>query len=875
MKLLRKLRALFQKRRLDREMAEEMRAHVELQAQRNIAAGLSPEEARYAAQRQFGGMEQIGEIAREQRGFVWVENFLQDLRFALRQFAKAPGFTAVAVLSLAFGIGANTGIFSVVNALVFRPLPYDDPARLVWAEEITKAGASSAVPGPHFLAWREQSRSLERIAAISGQRGTLTGAGEPVMLNFGAVSEEFFPLLGVQLLRGRNFSKAEDQPGGEHVVILSHALWQRQFEADPNVVGRSIRLDDTVFTVIGVLPASFRYFQPFELWVPLALDPQREHGNNQISMVGVVGRLGPGMAREQALAELAAISQRENALSPAGNPIFENLTRLVPLQEKLLGGTRRALLVLLGAVGLILLVACTNVASLTLARTAARQRELAMRAALGASRSRLARQLLTECLLLAAGGAAAGLLMAYGLTRTLAALNAVQSMGGVARLNAIAIEPRVLGFTFLVALLAALAVGLLPAFQLSRLSLDSVLKESGRSGVHSARLRIPLTVLEVALAVMLLVGAGLHLRSFAKLLAVDPGFRAENLLTARLSLAPSYADKARRVQFYDQALQRLAALPGVAAVGAISELPLTDFNLSGWLRVENRPRTAAMNEPPVPIGAASPGYFRVMNIPLRAGRVFNEGDTGVAPPVVILSEALARRLFPDADPLGQRLFVPGAGAPWSTIVGIVGDVHHLGLDKEISPAAYLSYAQSGPGQMAFVLRGTVDPLSLATAVRGVVHALDDTLPVFDVLTMEQRLGAAVSTRSFNLLLLGAFALLALILATIGVYSVISCIITQRTHEVGVRMALGAQAADIIHLFIKQGMAPVVGGVAAGLLGAVVLTRVMASQLFGVSATDPLTFGGVALLLAVVALAACWFPARRAAKVDPMTALRCE
>ena len=811
--------------------------------------------------------------------YRWEDEMFQDIRFGIRMLLKQKGFTAVAVLTLALGIGANTAIFSVVNALILRPLPYPDAERLVWVEEVSKkTNTNQPAWGAHFLDWQEHGQTLEGIAAIDGGTQTLTGAGEPERVASGKISASFLPLLGVQPLPpGRNFSAAEDAPGGEPVALLSHGLWQRRYGGDQDIVGKTITLNDANYTVIGVLPADCRFFNHFDVCVPLALDPVAQLAGQTRYYGTTVARLKPGVSLEQASAEMDTLLQRYETTRPEGKTRIESRTRLVPLQEHLLGDTRRPLLVLLGAVALVLLIACANVANLLLARAVTRQKELAIRAALGAGRLRLARQMLTECLLLATAGGAAGLLLAYWLSSLLGSLNSTATIGQMARLAAITIDWRVLGFSFLVTLVTGLLCGLLPALQLSRPDLNVSLKEGGRGGgFHSRGWRSALMVSEVALAIVLLVGAGLLIRSFVKLLEVDPGYRAESLLTARLALPPRYSEKSQQVQFYEQILQRLGSLPGVASVGATSHLPLTRYNLGGGLRVEGRPLQEGENPPSAPIAAVSHDYFRTMGISLRAGRLFNDGDTQDRPGVAVLSETLARRLFPNEDPVGKRLLnvVGGSGAEVTTIIGVVSDIRHQGLDQEIEQAVYLSYRQL-PRGMSLVLRSTVEPSSLATALRAAVHEIDPALPVYEVMTMDERLSNSVAARRFNLLLLGVFAALALLLAGIGVYGVISYVVTQRTHEVGIRMALGAQSADVLRLFIKQAMALVLFGVGLGLLGAFALTRVMTGLLFGVSANDPLTFAGVALLLSLIALLACYLPARRAARIDPMAALRHE
>jgi putative ABC transport system permease protein len=800
------------------------------------------------------------------------EDMFQDLRFGLRMLLKNPGFTLVATLTLALGIGANTAIFSVVNALILRPLPYPDPERLVWVDYTSSKNTGGEILSAHFLNWREQNQTLEGIAQFEPTTRTLTGAGEPERVEVGQISASFFTTLGVQPLSpGRNFTAAEDKTGGERVAILSHGLWQRRYNGDQDIVGKTITLNDSTFTVVGVTPENFRYFRPFDVWTPLAIDLERDRANGNTSSQSTVARLKPGIALEQARAELDTLLQRYESAKQEGKPRIDLQARLVPLQRLLLGETRRPILVLLGAVGLVLLIACANVANLLLARAATREKELAIRGALGAGRLRLVRQLLTECLLQAMAGSAAGLLLASWLTALLGSLSSTNTLGEMGRVAAITIDMRVLGFTLLITLVTGLLFGFLPALRFSRADLNVSLKEGGRGGgLHGRGLRNALMVSEVALAIVLLIGAGLLIRSFAKLLDVDPGYRAENLLTARIALPPRYSDNSQRAQFYERILQHIAALPGVTAVGATSHLPLTGYNMGAQLLVEGRQPREGENPPSAPVARVNPDYFRTMGISLRAGRLINDGDTQEAPGVALLSETLARRLFPNEDPLGKRLSVAGLGA---TVVGVVSDIRYTGLDGEIEQAVYLSYRQLPRSGMALVLRGAVEPSSLAPALRNAVREIDPALPVYDVMTMNERLSNSVAARRFNLLLLGGFAALALLLAGVGVYGVISYVVTQRTQEIGVRMALGAQSADVVRLFIKQGMTLVLLGVALGSAGAFALTRVMKSLLFGVSATDPLTFTVITLLLIGVALLACWIPARRATEVDLMITLR--
>jgi putative ABC transport system permease protein len=803
-----------------------------------------------------------------------MEILFTDIRYGLRNLLKHPGFTAMVVVTLALGIGANTAIFSLVNAFLLRPLPYQNPDQLFWISEVSPQQKDEMIPAAHFLEWAEQSHALEKIAVYSERNLALTNAGDPERLDGGAVSAAFFPMLAVQPFLGRVFLPTEDRLGGDRVVVISHRLWQRRFSADRNIVGESVTLDDRSYTVVGVLPPDFRFFQPLDLWIPLALDPQQERGNQMISKVSALARLTPGIPPEQAQSELEAIRVRYETNKPVDNPRFSGQVRLVSLHERFVGNTHQLVLILLGAVSLILLIACANVANLQLSRAIARQKELAIRAGLGAGRLRLIRQMLTESLLLAAAGGVLGLLVAVWITAGLVALAATNTFGDITHLASINIDLRVLAFTFLISVMTGVLFGLVPALQISKPNLNDLLKEGWRlSGFHRSRLRQALMVTEISLAIMLLVGAGLLVRSFVNLLAVHPGFKAQNLLTARLSLPyPRYQDRAQRQQFVEQLLPRISTLPGVESAAVVNHLPLTDFVFSGALRVEGQD---PLKGKVVPISQITSDYFRTMDIPLRKGRIFTARDNADAPKVVIVNETLAQSLFPSHDPIGRQVWIPSPGKGLPTIIGVVGDVRHGGLDQDVKPEVYIPYMQNPSGTISLAIKSKVDPLTLTGAVRKQVLEVDSSLPIFEVMTMDQRLSQSFAPRRFNLLLLGSFALLALALAALGVYSVMAYGAGQRIHEIGIRMALGAQGTDVLKMLMGQGMSLVALGLVLGLAGAFVLTRVMASLLFGVTARDPITFTLVGLLLATVAFIASYIPARRATKVDPLVALRYE
>ncbi|MGH9934665.1 MAG: ABC transporter permease, partial [Blastocatellia bacterium] len=795
-------------------------------------------------------------------------HLLNDLRYGARMLLKKPGFTLIAILTLALGIGANTAIFSVVNAVLLRPLRYSAPDRLaqVW-QNFPQSGANQVtISAPEFLDYKDQNRVFERMAAFRPQGFTLTSGGEPERILGARVSADLFPLLGVAPALGRAFLPEEDQLGGPRAVILSHGFWQRRFGSDTALIGKSLTLDGESFTVVGVMPPGFQ-FPPQslqnELWANVPFDAN-DLNRRGWRPLGVIARLKSGVSADQANAELKAIAAR----FPVSGPVPG--AYMVPLQEQVVGRVRRALLILFGAVSFVLLIACANVANLSLSQAAARQREMAVRAAVGASRARLIRQLLVESLPLALLGGGAGLLLAMWIVELLVSANP----NNIPRTNEIGIDLRVLGFTLSVSLLTGVIFGLAPAWQLSKLDLNESLKEGGRGSSVSFRrfsLRSLLLVSEVALSLALLIGAGLMINSFARLLRVDPGFDPRGVLTMQIALPQSkYSEIQQRAFFFEQALERIRSLPGVQSAGMTSALPLTgnpDFGFT----IEGRTPSAPGEVPQTRWRAISPDYLRTMSIPLRRGRYFTGQDHEKATVVAIINETMARRFWPVEDPLGKRIKLGGPQRPypWMEIVGIVGDVKHDGLDAPVNPEMYMPYAQTPFSQMpaglrfppmTLVARGGSDHASLATAARAEIKALDKDQPVANIRTLDQLLANSISQQRFYLMLLALFASLSLILAVVGLYGVVSYTVKQRTHEIGVRMAFGARAGDVLRLIIKFGMKLTLIGVVVGLVVALALTRLMKALLFDVSATDPLTFIVIALLLTGVALLACWIPA---------------
>ncbi len=805
-----------------------------------------------------------------------MQTLWQDLRYGARMLLKKPGFTLVAVITLALGIGANTAIFSVVNAVLLRPLPFKEPDRLVMIREmkLPQFPEFSVSPG-NFLDWKRQNTVFERLVSLRGASFNLIGAGDPEQVMGLRVTDGFFAMLGAQPQIGRVFLPEEDQPGRANVALLSHGLWQRRFGGDPKILNQTITLNGQSYTVIGVMPATFRFGGNPDLWTPSAFTAQeaQSHGSHYIS---VVGQLRPGATVDQARAEMIAIAGRLAAQYPGTNTGWS--VKLMPLLEFIVRDIKPALLVLLVAVAFVLLIACANVANLLLARANERQKEIAVRAALGAGRARIVRQLLTESVLLSAAGGAAGLLLAK-LGEYLLLKLAPEDLP---RMSDVSLDGRALAFTAAITLLTGLVFGLVPSLQSSRPNLNETLKDAGRGSTEGGRrqlVRSALVTLEVASALALLVGAGLLIKSFWRLQKVAPGFNPDNALTLSVTLPRSkYPEENQRVAFFRQLLEKVSALPGVQAAGASHSMPLGgDYVLA--FKIQGRP--------PLPPGAGqstnfysvSADYFKTMGIPLLRGRLLTERDAKDSPHVAVINETMAKNLFPDENPVGKRItFDTGDDNPnpdWYEIVGVVGDVKQYGLDQATPLQTYEPYTQQTFSYMTLVARTTGAPANLTAAIRNAVLQIDKEQPIADVRTLDRILSTSIAQQRFSMLLLGVFAAVAMLLAAVGIYGVLSYSVTQRIHEIGIRMALGAGRHDVLRLLIGHGMLLTLIGVAAGLAAAFALTRLMSTLLFDVSATDPITFGLIALLLVTVALLACWIPARRATKVDPLVALRRE
>jgi len=866
-KLRTALRALLRRSQAERELDEELRYHIEQQTAQNIRLGMSTEKARAAARKDFGGVERSKELSRDARGVRWLEDLGQDLRYGARMLLKNPGFTLIAVVTLALGIGANSAIFSVVNAVLLRPLPYLEPERLV-----TILSHESVLDVADIKSWNS---SFAEIGGNTYQPLDYSGSGDPVQWEAGLVTGNFFKTLGVPPLLGRVITEGDDKKGGPLVIVLGYALWQQQFGGKIDILGRTVALSGNNYTVIGVMPPGFKPPRDnTEAWAPVHVANPLATNFRGVHFLRTFARLKPGVTIAQAQSEMTVIDKRLSEAFPAENK--RRQTVLVPLHDHVVGAIRPVLLILFYVVGLVLLIACANFANLLLARATAREQELVARVALGAGRWRLMRQLLTESSLIALLGGAVGVVLAVWGIDLLITLKPEN----LPRLETIGVDSRVLLFTLSLSLGTGLLFGLAPAWHATRVNVSDALREGGRgtAGTASQRLRSALVIGELAMALVLLIGAGLLIKSFWQLQTVHPGFNPKNLLTMRIELPEArYREFSRQSQYRQALLAEVNSLPG-AQTALVSELPMSGDWLPHSFIVEGQ-QVAVGEEPRVQSRSVEGDYFRIMQIPLLAGRDFTQFDNENAPLVGIVNESLVERFFKGQNPIGKRVQWAAADRPdWITIIGVAGDIKHFGLDLREQPALYSPYPQSrSPWKrwMNLAIRSQNDPLMLAGAVKSRAWKIDAKIPLTRVRTMVEVMGSSVGERRFIMLLLGLFAGVALLLAVVGIYGVIAYSVTQRTHEIGIRMALGAQAGDVLRLVVRQGVMLLLIGIALGLIGACALTRVIENLLFGVSATDLSIFVCISLLLAVAALFACWIPARRATKVDPMIALRFE
>ncbi len=880
----RRLAMLVRRKQFDEEMDNEIRLHLELREKEHAANGLLAEEAHMTARKNFGNALALREVSHESWGWAWLEHLSQDLRFAFRMFAKNSGFTAIAILTLALGIGANTAIFSFVYGVLLAPLPYQNASQLAVVNETTPRVGDVSVSYPNFLDWRTQSHAFSRMAYVQEMSFNLAGAGvsQPENITGDAASPNFLSMIGVRPILGRNFDPSEENSGTAPVVLLSYPLWQSHFGADRNVLGRTITLDGRSFTIVGVLPADYRWLGKIDLMLPIGVwitnNPSAtDRGDRGDSTV--VGRLAPGVTLAQARAEMVGIAAVLAKEYPGDNDQFS--VALQSIRDAFVSGTRQAILILLGAVTFVLLIACANVANLFLVRGAARTKEIALRIAFGASRGRIVRQMLTESFVLAFLGGILGLALAIGGIHGMTGLIPTGTLGGAS----VNLNGAVLLFTAGVIVLAAFIFGLAPAWHSTKQDIQSELKEGGRTasaGAAQNRLRGVLAVAEISLALILLVGAGLMMKSLYKLMSVDPGFRPERVLTMEMYLSSQrYSKDPAVLNFWQQVLDRVRALPGVESAAVGTHIPLTDSHGRTDITIEGMALPKPGSFPHPDVHTVSADYVSTLGMALVRGRTFTDADNEHAPLVAIVNAKLARQFWPNMDPIGKRFmwgrFKPDSKTPpkWITVVGVVGDTKLYGLANPARLEVYDPFRQDANSDMDLIVKSRLDPAALTSEIRGAVASIDKDEPIFAITTMNQLRSDSVSTQRLTLVLLGLFSALALALAAIGIYGVISYSVAQRTHEIGIRMALGAQHKDVLGMVLWQGGTIALSGIAIGIVAAFGLTRLMTSLLFSVSASDPLTFAGVTILLVLVAMLACYVPARRAMKVDPMVALRYE
>src|SRR6266404_5353349 len=861
----------------ERELDEEVSAHLAMLIDEKVAAGLSADEAYRAARIEFGGVGQVKEQVRDVRMGAMIEQLWQDARFALRILQKNPGFTAIVVITLSFGIGVNTAIFSLVDGILLRPLPYQQPDRLVRILNSQRQlgletwGLSQA----NFTFLRDGNHSLEAVASYSTSGANLTGNGEPERVSLGTVSADFFKVLGIPPLLGRAFQAGEDTPGNNGVCVISYGFWQRRFGGDASIVGKSLELNSAASEVVGVMPVGFGFPRPdIDVWTPLAINPVR----TAPYFLRAIGRLAPGVSAPAAEAETTAVlwnyARQHPNTSESRIPVDQGSalkTIVTPLKEAIVGRTEKPLLILLSAVGLVLLIACANVANLLLARATSRVKEIAMRFALGATPSRVARQLLTESLVLALIGAAGGVMLAWVGVRMLDRL----PIDGIPRIEVVTVDGRILAFTAGIALLTGVLFGLMPALRAYRMGMVAAMREGSRGGTSSRRSSRVLVAAEFALSFVLLIGAGLLMKSFQRLQAVDIGFNPDKLLTMVVSLPPrKYTKPQQTVQFYESLLERMRSIPGVRAAGAATNIPFAgDSNNDAFIVEGHEPKPGDQGVQ-TNLLSITPGHLQAMQIPLLRGRDFQETDNGDSLSVAIVDETLVKMFWPDGDALGQKVETTG-DMQWITIVGVVGAIKQDGFAEEAEPHIYMPLEQSPELSAKLVLRTDVPSSAIIGAVRSEVSGLDPNIPVFSIRTMQDVMRLTVSSQRLTNLLLMSFSVLALVLAAVGIYGTMSLYVGSRRNEFGIRMALGAQPRGLIRLVLQEGLLLSAAGAATGLIGALLLTRTIASLLFHVSPTDPVIFTGVPLVLIAVAMIACFVPALRASRVDPIGALRCE
>ncbi len=869
------------RKRMLEDLRQDIEQHIEKETQDNIGRGMPPEEARYAALRKFGNVTRTVEETRDVWSFLWLEQMLQDTRLGLRRLRKSPGFTVIAILTLALGIGAGTAIFSVVNAVLLGSLPYKDPSRLamIWGANTRRGVDKTPVSPGDFFEWKQKNTAFQDIASSYDNQVTLTGVGNPQFLMGYNFSANYFSILGVSPQLGRTFTPEEDRPGAPKVAVLSDKLWRGTFLADPGILGKFITLDGEPYRVIGVMPRSFDFVPGVLIWMPAAL-PDSAAGDYEHRFIRVMGRLKPGVSVEQARSEMTALALQIGAEHPATDT--GNAVKITPLRKQLAGDIQTPLLVLLGAVGFVLLIACANVASLMLARATTRHKEIAACAALGASQGRLLRQFLTESLLLSLAGGALGIALALWCTNFLVSIfpNDIANLS-IPRVESIPINLPVLFFALGATVLTGLLFGVAPAMQSARANAADVLKESSRGaspGSRSARLRRVLVTAEIALSLVLLAGAGLLIESFERVARGSLGFEPDHVLGVEVFLAanhypPEQPDKQRA--FVRDVLARMKSLPGVLSAGVVSTLPLTGFWGETDFLVEGRPLPKAGEAPTADNRLITPGYFSTLRVPLLSGRDFTDADREGARQVAIVDRTLAERYL-GASPIGKRLNLGTPEKPeWWDVVGEVDNVKAFGLERPDLPTLYRPVEQHPWPLLAFTIRTAGDPAALIRSAQQAVWDVDKDQPVFRTLPMSTLAMQSVALRRVSTLLLAGFAGLALVLAGVGIYGVMAYSVARRTHEIGTRMALGAQPKDVLRMVLGQGARLTMAGVVIGVLAALALTRFMASFLFGIGASDPWTFAAVAILLSFIALAACYIPGRRAMHIDPIAALRHE